>query len=499
MHSPAITIIFFFYGLAFFSMGLAISVEADRATEPRLRRALRNLAIFGLLHGTHEWLEMFQGLGLLTGIMREQLLWQGVRIALLAFSFLPLGSFGATLLAPEERNQRFSRIVQFILLGIWGVGLLILRTTFAGASVLWTVADVWTRYALAVPSAILAGVGLIALYRRLWDEGFAQFGRYSLWTAVAFFLYGLVGQVFVSASELPPSTFVNQELFRAALGFPVQLLRAAAAVVAAFCMIRFLRLFEFEARRQIAGLQASHLEEARRREVQRGEVLKRVVAAQESERKRIARELHDETGQALTAIGLGLRAIAHNVHKDGEKALRNVRQLEGLVTRSLDELRRLISDLHPTHLDDLGIAAALRWYAGEVQARAPLKVEVTVEGEACSFPTPIEIGLFRIAQEALTNVIKHADATEASVRLLYEEDCATLLVQDNGCGFDPQILALDASRPSWGLAGMEERANELGGKLELTTAPGIGTSVEVVVPCTGEEKVPDVDTSVAGG
>jgi signal transduction histidine kinase len=264
-------------------------------------------------------------------------------------------------------------------------------------------------------------------------------------------------------------------------------------------MIRFLRLFEFEARRQIAGLQASRLEEARRREAQRGEVLKRVVAAQEAERKRIARELHDETGQALTAIGLGLRAIAHKVNKDVDKALSNVRQLEGLVTRSLDELRRLISDLHPTHLDDLGIAAALRWYAGEVQARSTLRVEVTVEGEACSFPSPIEIGLFRIAQEALTNVIKHADAVEAGVRLFYDDDRVTLLVQDDGCGFDPQILALDASRPSWGLAGMEERAKELGGTFELNTAPGSGTSVKVVVPCPGEDEDLHGDTSAARG
>jgi signal transduction histidine kinase len=500
MHPPEITIIFFFYGLAFFSMGLALYLEADRAREARLRRALRYLAVFGLLHGAHEWLEMFQGLGLIEGILNEPLVWQSLRVGLLAVSFLPLGAFGATLLASEDkRAQRLGRTAPLILLIVWSVGLVVMRDHFSSTSALWNAANVWTRYILAVPSAILAGVALVALHRRLGAEGFVQYGRYSLCAAAAFFLYGLVGQVFVSVSELPPSMTINQDIFYSAVGFPIQLLRAVAAIVTALCMIRLLRLFEVEAKRQVAELQATQLAEARRREEQRGEILKRVVAAQEAERKRIARELHDETGQALTAIGLGLRAVALNIRKDIDKALSNVRQLEGLVTRSLNELRRLISDLHPTHLDDLGIAAALRWYAGEIQARAPMSVEVIVEGDPCGFPSPMETGLFRIAQEALNNVVKHADATEVVLQLLYEDDHVKLVVQDDGCGFDPQVLAMDASQPSLGLAGMEERARELGGMLKLNTTPGEGTSIVVVVPCPGKEKGVHVDTIAVGG
>jgi signal transduction histidine kinase len=499
VYSPEITVIFFFYGLAFFSMGLALYLEADRAREARLRLALLYLAIFGLLHGAHEWLEMFQSLGLVDGFLKEPLLWQSLRVGLLAFSFLPLGAFGATLVTTKDKVQRFSRAVPLVLLIVWGTGLLIMRDEYSSTSARWLAADVWTRYTLAVPSAILAGVALVVLYRRLRALGFVQYGRYSLWAAIAFFLYGLVGQVFVGASELPPSTTINQDLFYSVFGFPIQLLRAVVAIGIAFSMIRLLRLFEVEAKRQVAELQATQLEEARRREEQRGEILKRVVAAQEAERKRIARELHDETGQALTAIGLGLRAVALNIRRDIDKALGNVRQLEGLVTRSLDELRRLISDLHPTHLDDLGIAAALRWYAGEVQARAPLKVEVMVVGDPCGFPSPMETGLFRIAQEALTNVVKHADATEVEVQLIYETGTVKLIVEDNGCGFDPQVLAMDASRPSWGLAGMEERARELGGTLKLNTEPGKGTSVKVAVPCPGKVEGVHVDTTAAGG
>ena len=165
---------------------------------------------------------------------------------------------------------------------------------------------------------------------------------------------------------------INQDLFLRTFGFPIQLLRAGAAVVSAWAIIRFLRSFEFETQRKIAELQDVQLQEAQRREALRGELLRQVVSAQEAERQRIARELHDATGQSLTAIGLGLRGVSNTLRLDTDKAAENLRQLEGLVARSLDELQRLIADLRPSHLDDLGLPAALRWYAGEVQSRVPL-------------------------------------------------------------------------------------------------------------------------------
>jgi signal transduction histidine kinase len=183
---------------------------------------------------------------------------------------------------------------------------------------------------------------------------------------VAFAWYGLVGQLFAEASQLPPSTLLNEAVFLRVFGFPVQIVRALAASAASIFIIRFLRAFEVENQRHIASLQAARLQEAERREAQRGELLRRVVAAQEAERQRVARELHDATGQSLTALGLGLRGIATTLQGEAPAppaAAVKLRQLETLVTSSLDELRGLIADLRPSHLDDLGLAAALRWYA----------------------------------------------------------------------------------------------------------------------------------------
>ena len=362
------------------------------------------------------------------------------------------------------------------------------------------VADVWTRYSLAIPSALLACAGLFAQRRAFRQAGLAQFSQDSLWAAIAFLWYGGVGQLFTRASPLPPSNWINQDLFVQVLGFPIQLLRAVSALAVAVFVIRFLRSSEVEIQRHIVSLQAARLEEAQRRQTLRGELLKRVVGAQEAERQRIARELHDETGQALTAIGLGLRGAATSLRQDVEKTGLTLRKLEQLASQSLTELQRTIADLRPSHLDDLGLPAALRWYGKEIQTRAPLEVTVDIQGPSRTIPTEVATALFRVAQEALTNVVKHAQAHNAHVRLVFQSEDVSLAVEDDGIGFDPESLR-QGKRAKWGLLGMEERAALLGGKLWLNSGPGRGTLVEVTIPYLSEPEieVEDEPEAIIGG
>ncbi len=481
VHPLSYSLVFFVYGLAFFTMAVAIWIEVGRCPDARLRYALLPLAVFGLLHGGHEWLEMFLALYLPAGEVQAHLGWESARMGILAFSFLSLTAFGASLLAPNERMLRVSLLVPLIQAALWGFGLMILRSRFAISELVWDGVEVWTRYVLGVPSAAIAGAGLVAQQRAFRQAGMERFGRDSLWAAVAFIWYGLVGQMFTKPSAIPPSMYINDAVFQQTFGFPVQLLRGAAATVAAVYVIRFLRSFEVESQRRIDELRAARLQEARQRESLRGQLLKRVVAAQEAERQRIARELHDETGQALTAIGLGLRGIAGLLRRDQNRAGLNLRELEGLVARSLNELQRLIGDLRPSHLDDLGLPAALRWYVNDMQGRVPVHLSVDVSGETVEIPSPVKIALFRVAQEALTNVIKHANADQTHVQLHYADEEVLLQVKDDGCGFDPARLRR-INRPIWGLVGMEERAKLLGGRLRLESRLGKGTLVEVRIP-----------------
>jgi hypothetical protein len=152
--STTIAIIFFFYGLAFFSMGLAILLELDKCSDVRLRHALRPLAAFGFIHGAHEWLEMFERLGLIYVEGEYRLLLESLRLALLAFSFLSLSAFGIALLARNEQWRRYSLLLPMVMVAIWAFGLFISRGYYT-IEEMAAVADVWTRYTLAIPSAII--------------------------------------------------------------------------------------------------------------------------------------------------------------------------------------------------------------------------------------------------------------------------------------------------------------------------------------------------------
>jgi signal transduction histidine kinase len=418
----------------------------------------------------------------LMGHMQDNPIYSAASLSILAFSFISLAAFGSFLLAYTEVSRRLILLIPIALEAIWVFGLYSFRGQYTGES-LWQVADVWTRYTLALPASLLTSIGLVAQQRAFRRSGLIRFGRDALWAAVAFGWYGLFGQVFTETTALFPSNVINQQLFQDIFGFPIQLFRALTAFAAAIFVMRFLRAFQVETDAKIVELQQAQLHEAQQRETLRGELFRRVVAAQEAERQRIARDLHDETGQALTAIGMGLRGLASKISTRNKDASGTLHKLEVLTADSLKELQRLISDLRPSHLDDLGLSAALRWYATRIQEHSAINVRVDIHGEEKELDEVVKIAVFRIIQEALNNIIKHAQASNVNIHLAYNEKNVCINVFDNGIGFDPDhIKQRRTARPSLGLAGMEERAVLLGGTVSIQSRPGYGTEVEAVIP-----------------
>ena len=492
-------IIYFIYGLAFFSMGLLVIMEGGRSSDERVRKALRPLAGFGLVHGVHEWLEMFVLIANLSGQSVSPFI-TGVQISLLSFSFLSLAAFGGYLLAKDEVAQRISLLMPLGLEALWVIGLIAIKGNYPPGNVV-DAAQVWTRYILGIPSSLLAAVGLIAQQRAFRRAGLVRFGQDSLWAAVAFAWYGLVGQSFANASVLPPSNFINEVLFQQLFGIPIQIVRAITASVASIFVIRFLRAFQVETEQKIAALKSQQLEESQQRETMRGELFRRVVAAQEAERQRIARDLHDETGQSLTAIGMGLRGLESRLARDPKQAAVNLRELQTLTADSLQELQRLMTDLRPSHLDDLGLSAALRWYVGKIQERYPFNIKVEITGSEQPIDEAVKIAIFRIIQESLNNIIKHSKANNVKIDLDFEEKQIRVLVFDDGEGFnlDKVKAVQSSSRPSLGLAGMQERAALLGGKVSIQSRPGNGTQVEALIPYHYRIEEQNDHTSITGG
>ncbi|MDX6519711.1 MAG: hypothetical protein QOF08_316 [Gaiellales bacterium] len=207
------------------------------------------------------------------------------------------------------------------------------------------------------------------------------------------------------------------------------------------------------------------------------DTLRRIVAGQEAERSRMARELHDQTGQALTSILLGLRAIED---AKPDQIRDRVAGLRGLVTEALQDVRRLAVDLRPSTLDDFGVVTAIQRLCSDVAAKSGISIDFHATREGDRMSREVESCLYRVVQEALTNVIKHAAAGNVSVLLAPGERDLTLIVEDDGVGFDPATV----DRARLGLVGMRERVALVDGSLTVESAPGGGTTLRVTVPLT---------------
>jgi PAS domain S-box-containing protein len=202
-------------------------------------------------------------------------------------------------------------------------------------------------------------------------------------------------------------------------------------------------------------------------------------SVREEERARIAREIHDELGQILTGLRFDLMRLATHLPAEQATVGDDVRAMLGLVDSSIKEVRRIATDLRPRVLDDLGLVAALEWQAQEFQGRTGIPCRFHVD-EAELGPNPkMDTAVFRICQETLTNVARHAAASEVTIRLKEEAGALVLTVADNGRGITDQGLA---KRTSLGLFGMRERARLLGGTVSIDGRPGAGTTVAVSIP-----------------
>jgi two-component system sensor histidine kinase UhpB len=226
--------------------------------------------------------------------------------------------------------------------------------------------------------------------------------------------------------------------------------------------------------REVATLVATFNEMLDRLEHERRESARVALAAQERERLRVARELHDEIGQSLTAATLRADRAADDARLDSAEQLRAVADD---IRESLDDVRRIARELRPEALDDLGLVNALITLCSRMAEQSGLLIARDFARDVPALPAESELVVYRIAQESLTNAARHAKATEARVSLSPGDGEVVLRVTDNGIG-----LPAELPKNTAGLAGMRERALLVGGQLELTSAPGKGTTVELRVP-----------------
>lgn len=230
-----------------------------------------------------------------------------------------------------------------------------------------------------------------------------------------------------------------------------------------------------------AELEASRAELQQKERIRR-ELLEKAIVAQEEERKRIARELHDQTSQALAALAVAVETTATEA-SEGRDVRASLARMKSLALSTLEEVHHLVFDLRPTLLDDLGLIAALRWYGESRLGSQGVAVRLETAGRERRLPPQVETALYRVVQEAVNNVAKHSGAQNCTIYLESRPRCLSLTVEDDGSGFDMAELARSRDgKRGLGLMGMKERVELLGGSLSVRSEPGGGTRLDLQVP-----------------
>lgn len=209
-----------------------------------------------------------------------------------------------------------------------------------------------------------------------------------------------------------------------------------------------------------------------------------IVETQEAERRKIARELHDGPAQSLASMLIRLDLIMRMVPEDAANIVHELQKLRAIGAESLTDVRSIMYDLKPTLMHDQGLFNTLKDYFNEYEAKYNFLIDYVVFGQQRQLDLALEVGLFRLVQEAITNVRKHAGVNKALVKLEDRGSVLTLVIKDEGCGFDPDEIG--QQRESYGIMGMKERVQLFGGELEILSQPGEGTQIIIKVPLERE-------------
>jgi two-component system sensor histidine kinase UhpB len=212
------------------------------------------------------------------------------------------------------------------------------------------------------------------------------------------------------------------------------------------------------------------------------ELSQRLIEVQELERQHLARELHDEIGQILSTISVSLRAnmqVCHCVGKDQHEE--NI----SIIDQAIEQVRNLALDLRPSMLDDIGLVATMRWCAERQARRANFELDFVAESTGEPLPAKLQITCYRVAQEALTNIVRHAKARLVTLEFRQSENDVAILIRDDGVGYDQaEVQQRIASGTSFGVRGMQERVELLGGIVKVESLPEVGTTIRVHLPVT---------------
>jgi len=452
----------FAYGLAFFSAGLAITVQRRKMSNIRLARNLWLLGAFCIIHGVSEWGEIFipiQGEFLSqTGIdvlmVFEEILWG------LSFAFLL--QFGASVVAPFLPLNPKVRKLAMILVPVWStviiiVGLFILPEDIGKGFI---------RYLLALPGALLTAAAFLVEKKQLAGLYSRSALRNLTLAAGVFAIYAVLGGLIVPQQGLPLLEYLNEKNVHEYSKLPIQFWRMIIGLAIALVVIRTLSIFDLEFRQR--------LERAEREQ------------ALLMDRQRIARDLHDGIVQSIYAAGMQLDVATLKKEiapTDWPVVRTKVRSVADQLNRVITDIRKFIFNLGPIQAGEVDLYNFLKKTADQLASRDDIDARISITGNRIDLSAAQQQNLAFIVHEAISNVIKHASASKVFLGMDFQDDHILLEIEDNGVGIDLSGAHDHNGKGSLGLINMAQRAEAMGGQFSVSAGKaGRGTLVTVSIP-----------------
>lgn len=448
-------IVLFVYGQVFFVMGLAIALQSRRHSHLELADSLLWLALFGSLHGLHEWGYIFIPVQATYVSQEIVILLEMIQVVLLALSFGCLFAFGADLIRNRWRRMM---ILPLVFMGIWCLWFGLTGMVRGITDPEWLrEAAIGARYALGLPASLVTAYGLRYqaeqtikplnlghIYRTLRVAGFTFIG------------YGFLAGLIVPAGDFFPAAWLNEERVLAVLGTPASVLRSLAGLIMVTAIIRAMEVFDLEVERLIERME-----------------LEKNLAA---ERERIGRELHDGAIQQAYTAGLIIQSARRQVEAESLVGQRLDRAMTAL-NEAIASLRAYMSELRPTP-ENVSLEEGLRQQAADPRLSTLLDIRLDVAGlDDVSFDPAQTNHVLAIVGEALANAARHAEARHVEIRARKRDGVFWLQVEDDGRGF-----AAGEDGGGYGLRNMRDRARLLGGHLSVESAPGEGARITLEMP-----------------
>jgi len=459
-------IILSIYGQVFFVLGLAIFMQSRRHSRLKLARDLRWLALFGILHGLHEWGQVF------IPIQTDYLPPLAITILLMAHVFLLAASFAALLIFGLVLVEPPVLQLRWLVIGLLaGWSLLALFAHLADLPSPGRVHLLTTgaRYLLALPGGLLAARGL---YRRsyLLTEKDARYGRLLRGSACSLVAYALVAGLVVAPAPFFPANLLNSSLPLDWLGVPVEVFRSVVGLILTVSIIRALEFFEAEVDHLIEKME--------------------VGSVRAAERERIGQEIHDGAMQGVYSVGLILDSMTK--HIDNALAGQRLEQAQQVLAQVIIGLRRYMTSLRVsppqgTLAEELGALATDPRFRSLVNIRLDIADAIEVDAGCKGH-------IVGLVQEALSNVARHARASQVVVSLMQTGEALHLTIQDDGQGFAPQQIA-----SGYGLLAMRNHAQLLGGQISIDSTPGKGTRVKLILPHEAKDASARMKVEASGG